>query len=151
MAAFGGMVAGSIGGCGTSDSDSPATPKPETPPAPATAEDPMPEKSATPVAQADMHVCRGLNACEGKGADRKNACAGQGVCATAVPHTCSGQNACKGQGGCGENPGQNECKGKGECAVPLMEAAWKKARAAFEAKMKEDKKEFGQPPAKTAK
>ena len=96
----------------------------------------------------DKHTCRGLNTCKGKGADEKNACAGQGACAVAQAHTCHAANDCKGQGGCGSTAGQNECKGKGECAVPLSDTAWKKARAAFETAMNEDKWKFGEAPAK---
>ena len=66
----------------------------------------------------DPHVCRGLNTCKGKGAGKKNACAGMGQCATAAKHGCGSQNECKGQGGCGEHPGENTCKGQGECSVP---------------------------------
>ncbi len=99
-------------------------------------------------AAADLHVCRGLNACKGQGADAKNACAGQGTCAT-VQHGCAQQNDCKGQGGCGEVPGQNDCKTKGGCGVPLSGDMWKKARANFEDRMKQQNKEIGAaPPAK---
>src|SRR5437867_4427205 len=84
----------------------------------------------------DPHVCRGLNACEGRGVDKKNKCAGQGACATAKKHGCHAENDCKGQGGCGAKPGENSCKGKGECSVPLSEEGWKKARVSFEAAMK---------------
>ena len=95
---------------------------------------------------ADVHVCRGLNACKGKGAGGENECAGQGACATAEHHHCHFQNACKGQGGCGETAGMNECKGKGECAVPLMEKTWTEARARFEEKMQSAGKEVGAAP-----
>ena len=48
----------------------------------------------------EPHVCRGLNACKGKGGcgatKAKNACAGQGACATVAKHSCKGENACKG-------------------------------------------------------
>jgi hypothetical protein len=57
-------------------------------------------------------------------------------------------NDCKGQGGCGENPGSNSCKGKGGCHVPLMDEAWTKARAGFEAAMKKQGKTIGEAPAK---
>ncbi|MBI1367099.1 MAG: hypothetical protein GC162_00445 [Planctomycetes bacterium] len=89
----------------------------------------------------EPHVCRGLNACKGKGACKTakndckghNECAGQGACATAEHHSCKGENACKGQGGCGEHPGENaSCKGQGTCAVPLSKKAWPKARTNFE-------------------
>lgn len=105
----------------------------------------------------EIHVCRGLNSCKGQGAsvdidgDGKadvNACAGQGACATAKHITCGGENACKGQGGCGSAPGENSCKGQGHCHVPLVDGAWKKARARFETRMKKAEKEFGNPPAK---
>jgi hypothetical protein len=96
----------------------------------------------------DKHVCRGINTCKGKGADKKNACAGQGTCAIAKAHTCHFANDCKGQGGCGEKPGENACKGKGECAVPLSDKAWKKARARFEELMTKAGKKFGKAPPK---
>jgi hypothetical protein len=95
----------------------------------------------------DKHVCRGLNTCKNKGKG-KNACAGQGNCATAKAHTCAGDNECRGQGGCGTNPGENECKGKGKCHVPLKDAAWAKARKRFEQLMKADKQKFGNAPKK---
>lgn len=99
----------------------------------------------------EIHVCRGLNSCKGNGGDGKNACAGQGICATAKGQECGGQNACKNQGGCGETPGENACKGKGKCHVPLTDKAWKTARKNFEARMKKAKKEFGPAPEKPKK
>lgn len=95
----------------------------------------------------DPHVCRGLNTCKGKGADKKNSCAGTGQCATAEKHGCGTQNQCKGQGGCGARPGENTCKGQGECSIPLHSSAWKKARARYETLMKEAGKKFGKAPA----
>src|SRR5437773_1300248 len=74
----------------------------------------------TPAAAADLHVCRGLNQCRSD----KNACAGQGSCATYAAHVCSAKNDCQGQGGCGAAPGENKCRGKGGCAVPLADHAW---------------------------
>jgi hypothetical protein len=94
----------------------------------------------------DPHVCRGINACKGKGADGKNTCAGTGSCATAAAHTCHKANACKGQGGCGGHPGENACKGQGACAVPLNKSSWAKARKTFEAAMKKAGKTFGDAP-----
>lgn len=96
----------------------------------------------------EPHVCRGLNACEGRGVDKKNKCAGQGACATAKKHSCHGENDCKGQGGCGAKPGENACKGMGECSVPLSEDGWKKARTSFEAAMKKAGKKVGEAPKK---
>jgi hypothetical protein len=72
-------------------------------------------KMADTAKTADKHACKGLNGCKGMGADGKNACKGQGSCASKeYKHSCAGLNACKGQGA----GGKNECKGKGSCAVP---------------------------------
>jgi hypothetical protein len=108
----------------------------------------------------EIHVCRGLNSCKGQGTDADldgdgkpdvNACAGQGACATAKHISCNGENDCRGQGGCGNTAGINSCKGQGKCQVPLKENVWKKARARFEARMKQQNKAFGNPPAMAAK
>ena len=96
----------------------------------------------------DKHVCRGLNTCKGLGRSKENACAGQGTCASIADHACAQQNECKGQGGCGADPAFNACKGMGGCHVPLMDEAWTKARAAFEAAMKKSGKTVGAAPAK---
>lgn len=132
MAALGGLTAGAVVGCGPA------------------AKPPAAGSPGTAAAASDMHVCRGLNACKGKGADGKNACAGQGGCAAAkAKHECKGKNTCKGAGGCGEAAGKNECKEKGNCAVPITkDDAWKKAREGFEADMKKAGKEAGPAPAK---
>ena len=111
---------------------------------------PKKDKNKNPLL-GEPHICRGLNVCKGLGADKKNACAGQGVCATAKEHTCHYKNECRGQGGCGEHPGENSCKAKGECAVPLMDDTWEKARARFEELMKEEKKKVGKAPPKKKK
>lgn len=99
------------------------------------------------VAAAELHLCRGLNACQGQGGNGDNACAGQGSCATYEHHECGTQNACRGQGGCGAAVGSNDCRGQGGCAVPLMDHAWEQARAAFEERMSSQDKEFGAAPA----
>lgn len=145
MAAMGGIMAGAAVGC---QEEKPVANKQE-------AETPKndPAKPELPsVADGDKHLCRGLNACKGKGGGPeagKNACAGQGECATVPEQSCGGKNECKGLGGCGDSAGANECKGKGGCHVPLMDFAWKKVRKRFEDKMKADKKPFGEaPPAK---
>jgi hypothetical protein len=79
----------------------------------------------------DDHVCKGHNACKGKGGCKsgdggcagKNSCKGKGGCATNAKHDCAGKNACKGQGGCKGGDagcaGKNSCKGKGGCKVPV--------------------------------
>ncbi len=163
MAAFGGMVAGTLAGC--SGKEEPAKKgtaggakdqgggkktdgqKTEGGPADTGKKDGSTEQIS--LLLQEPHVCRGLNTCKNTGASKDNACAGQGTCATATHHECAGQNDCKGQGGCGEKPGQNACKGMGECSVPLSDDAWKKARAAFEAAMKEHGRTFGQAPPKS--
>lgn len=96
----------------------------------------------------DPHICRGLNTCKGKGKGEKNACAGQGACATAKAHDCKGMNSCKGDGGCGGYPGQNTCKGTGHCAMPPDEDAWKLARTQFSQLMEDAGKKIGEPPKK---
>jgi hypothetical protein len=137
-AAFGGLVAGTVlSGCGNRNNGSGATVGGAT------------GAGASPAAAGEAHACKGLNGCQGQGAGGNNGCAGQGGCATAsMHHECKGHNECKGQGGCGEMAGKNECKGHGGCAVPMKdEAAWKKARETFEAKMKATGKAVGSPPA----
>ena len=118
-AAFGGMLSGTLAGCG----------------------------SGGKAAAADLHICRGLNACKNLGASKSNACAGQGDCATAKAHSCHGLNECKGQGACGAAPGQNACKGQGGCGVPTKDKMWENARKHFEEVMKKADKKFGDAPA----
>lgn len=139
VAAFGGMMAGSMVGCGAKTEQA-------APAAAGGAEAGATEITGTIV---EAHVCRGLNSCQGKGGSSDNACAGQGACATTAAHSCHAENECKGLGGCGESVAANECKGKGECAVPLGEEAWAKARAAFEKKMSDAGKTVGAAPAKS--
>lgn len=153
--ALGGVLAGSLAGCG--GGVTPAKPVEEsvttTPPAAVEAPANAPEGAGENVAKAEVHLCRGLNECKGQGGGAsagKNECAGVGECATVKAHTCGGENDCKGLGGCGTTAGANECKGKGGCHVPLMDEAWKTVRKRFEDRMKEAKKKFGEapPPAK---
>lgn len=145
LAALGGAVSGSLVGCGETPAPAPST-------TPTTGTTPsIPAEPGTQVAAAggEGHLCRGLNECKEKGADGKNACAGQGTCASKDWYnSCGGQNACKGRGGCGENPGLNECKTQGGCHVPLMDEAWTKVRARMEEKWTKEKKDFGMAPAK---
>ncbi|MBW3540810.1 MAG: hypothetical protein KY476_11105 [Planctomycetes bacterium] len=152
-AAMGGLVAGSLIGCGGDD-------KGEEAPGGRTGTageggDAKVSRGTSGAADAkydvsllleEPHVCRGLNTCKGQATGGENECAGTGACATAEHHDCHGQNECKGQGGCGDYPGQNTCKGKGECSVPLMEGTWAKARAAFEKAMQGQGKEVGAAP-----
>ncbi|QDV53157.1 hypothetical protein [Gimesia fumaroli] len=152
IAAFGGMVAGSMTGC-----QKPAPPAPKTPATDAEAgSSTKDEHDHDHAGDADKdvsllmkepHVCRGLNTCKGTYAGVENDCAGLGACATVAEHACAGSNECKGQGGCGTNPGMNSCKGKGSCHIPLMEDAWKLARAEFEKAMEKAGKKVGPAPA----
>jgi hypothetical protein len=119
LAAFGGVVAGSVLGGSLLSAD---------------------EKAA---AKADAHACCGLNACKGQGKGGDNACAGQGGCSTTEAHGCAGSNACKNQGG----QGVNACKGQGSCTVPIKGDAWKQARSSYEAAMTKAGKKFGAAPA----
>ena len=119
MAAFGGVLAGSVLGGSILSADE------------------MKKEMA-----GDKHACCGLNACKGQGAGGENDCAGQGKCATTEAHGCAGSNACKNQGG----EGVNDCKGHGSCAVPIKGDAWKKARSNYEASMKKAGKKFGAAP-----
>lgn len=156
MAAFGGIVAGTIAGCGGGETDTAGgkngsggngESETSTPEAGGNGED---DSDATQVATNDWtgetHVCRGLNACQNQGASGDNACAGQGTCATATTHSCHEMNDCKFQGGCGESVGTNACKGQGECSVPLSDGAWTKAREKFEAAMEAAGKTVGEAP-----
>jgi hypothetical protein len=142
LAALGGLVTGSIAGCGGS---------PTTPGKAASADT---GKGPGAVAKGsrlleDPHVCRGINTCKNKGKKgTTNECAGQAHCATVAAHDCNGMNDCKGQGGCGEHPGENECKGKGGCEVPLSDKTWPKARKRFEQLMTQAGKKFGDAPPK---
>jgi hypothetical protein len=119
LAAFGGVLAGSVMGGSVLSAD----------------ENKQMAKEA--------HACCGLNACKGQGPDGKNDCAGMGSCSTTEAHGCHGANACKNQGG----QGINDCKGKGTCAVPIKGDAWKDARKSFEAAMTKAGKKFGPAPA----
>jgi hypothetical protein len=147
LAALGGLVTGSLAGCGGS-----GTPSPQEKAAADKGEKGEKETgtaSATPRLLQDPHVCRGINTCKNKGKKgTTNECAGQANCATVTAHDCNGMNDCKGQGGCGEHPGENECKGKGGCEVPLSDKTWPKARKRFEELMTKAGQKFGQAPAK---
>jgi len=133
VAALGGLVSGSLIGCKGSDD------------APAGGTGSTDSDSGDDTMDVAAHACRGLNDCKSAGND----CRGQGTCATeAWRHECAGMNECKGQGGCGENPLANECKTHGHCAVPLMDAAWEKARENMEVKWNAAETPFGAAPAK---
>ena len=144
LSALGGLMAGVAAGCSRAP-EAPSTAKTQGP-----GTDAAGEMAAQSPLLSEPHVCRGLNTCRGQGKSGENACAGQGQCATVAAHECAGQNACQGQGGCGTNPGENACKGQGGCAVPLMDAAWTKARSRFEQLMQVQGQDVGAAPAPSA-
>ena len=125
LAAFGGVLAGSLAGERLLAADKKAKPAP-----------------AAEFSLKDPHICCGLNTCKGHGKGAKNDCAGMGSCATAEAHGCSGTNACAGQG----QTGTNACKGQGTCGVPVSGDSWKQARASFEAAMKKAGRKFNPAP-----
>jgi hypothetical protein len=146
-AAFGGVLAGTIAGCGNSEQPAHSKTSSDPPKGGTPAPSGAPTAATTVVAQ---HACRGLNECKGQGKDHKNACTGQGSCYT-VTHECAEKNYCKYQGGCGGTNGFNDCKGKGGCGhFPIADqVTWKKAREHFEARMKEAGKKVGAAPTAT--
>ena len=119
----------------------------------------------TPPNVKELHVCMGLNACQGHGVDGSGAMAGMGNCAT-VLHVCHGWNDCRGQGGCGYagsdvelgKPGQQACATNGSCASPINasrissggankgKGVWKLARQLFEQRMYDASIPFGPSP-----
>jgi hypothetical protein len=147
LAACGGILAGSLAGCGPQPLPAKPGPAPADGPAPSpeAAKDPL-LAGAWPPEGANLHACRGLNLCKGLGKGAANACAGQGACATAADHACGEANACKFQGGCGPDPGLNACKGQGGCAVPMEGDHWTGARKKFEKRLKAIGKPFGAAP-----
>jgi hypothetical protein len=113
----------------------------------------------------ELHVCMGLNACQGHGANGTGTMAGTGECATAY-HECHGNNDCRGQGGCGflgsdyeqGKPGDQSCRWNGSCATPINvsrvssagsnkgHSVWKLARRLFEDRMYDAGVPFGPTP-----
>ena len=115
----------------------------------------------------ELHICQGLNACAGHGANHSGTMPGDGTCAT-VTHACQNTNNCRGQGACGTAgvgtffewaPGQNRCAGQGGCQSPIRESqvycpgevpwcdkvtpVWEVARALFEDRMQAQGKAVG--------
>lgn len=154
LAAFSGMVAGTMAGCGKPAAQPKGggslpleTGKPDAAAPKAGQTEIVLTDKQVELLTDDVHVCRGLNACKGQGRSKDNDCAGQGTCASVADSSCGGNNECATLGGCGNSAGLNDCKEKGGCHVPLMKEAWPQARAAFEAAMKKAGKEVGKAPA----
>jgi hypothetical protein len=127
-AALGGVVTGTMIGCGDKKSDSKSSAGSDTKGGSGEAG----AKTDEGFLLTGKHVCKGLNMCMNKGKSGKNDCAGQGTCHSAAEHTCHKKNDCKGEGGCGATAGINACKTQGGCDVPLKPDTWKKVRAKFE-------------------
>ena len=132
-AAFGGVVTGTMVGCGdktdkTDKTDSKSPDGSDTKSGSA-----APDTGDVAELMKEPHVCKGLNTCEGKGKGGGNACHGQSACFTAEKSGCHDDNQCKGEGGCGATAGNNACSNKGECGVPLKKETWEKTRAKFKA------------------
>ena len=96
----------------------------------------------------DKNVCRGLNTCKANGQGSHD-CAGTSSCHNLKDdQSCGGENECKGQGGCKGAAGINACETKGGCAVPLNDDAWAATRILFETEYKKKfpNKELGAAP-----
>lgn len=148
LAAFSGVLTGSMLGCSRNSQEKPAETKAANSGAKPADTGAAKLYDENLLLVGEPHVCRGLNQCKNQGKTKMNACAGQGACATAEMHACDGLNSCKGQGGCGEHPGQNQCKGQGACAVTLKDKTWQKARDKFVELMHAKHKTVGPAPAK---
>lgn len=135
VAAMGGLMAGSLVGCGGKTEKTEAE---KTGEETAKTGEGGGKEDGPLAAWTGKHVCRGLNACKGEGKGGDNDCAGQGACFTAKEHTCHTANECKYQGGCAPDYAKvasNECKGQGDCSVPLSEGAYEAAYKKFKADM----------------
>lgn len=155
-AAFGGIVTGTIIGCGSSEEpdngtgdsvasgDNATTDNAATDSTPAGDSPPATDKTGGDEIKLvggelpEKNACLGLNQCKEYGKNGgEHECAGQSTCAT-VSHECRTMNECKYLGACDGKVAANECKGQGGCQVPMTpgEELWKQARAAFEKRMK---------------
>jgi hypothetical protein len=135
MAAFGGFMSGAVIGCGNDETSAPSDGSNETKPAG--------DSGGGETTEVAAHGCRGLNECK----SATNDCRGMSACATeSWHHDCGTMHDCKGKAGCGENPLANDCKGQGGCHVPLMDAAWEKARENMEKKWEAAGLDYGDAP-----
>ena len=122
-AAFGGVIAGTVAGCGKKTGKTDKTDKK------------TPGGDNVAGKDADLHACKGLNTCQGKGKEGDNKCGGLGTtCATTKDHSCHKENDCSGQGGCDGKAGTNDCKGQGGCESPVVKGKWAAAKDAFDKK-----------------
>ena len=129
-AAFGGVVTGTLVGCGDktekTDGKSPEG-------SDGKGDGAAPDTGDVTELMKEPHVCKGLNTCKGNGKGGGNDCSGRSTCFTAEKSGCHEDNKCHGQGGCGATAGANSCENKGECGVPLKKETWVKTRAKFKA------------------
>ena len=153
--AFGGVLAGTLIGCGGNDDDAggggdgggDASTTDTT-----TTGDNSPANGEQKLVGGELpehNACLGLNQCQEYGKNPgEHECAGQGACATASSEG-PGKNQCKFLGACLGKAGANDCIGQGECTVPLEpfgDEIWQQARAAFEKRMKAKGTEIGAAP-----
>ena len=133
-AAFGGVVTGTMIGCGDKKDDDKkdAAKGSDTKD---TGDGGTPETNLAHLVDG-KNVCRGLNICKTNGKGTHD-CAGTSSCHNlTADQSCGGDNECHGQGGCKGTAGINACETKGQCHVPLNPDAWAKTRKLFEAEYK---------------
>jgi len=114
MAAVGGVLAGTVAGCGGEDKPAPP-PKahPQRPPTPNRPSRLNRRARKSPRSRGIRTRAADSTPARIKGPLARTTVPGNGVCATkAWHHSCGGQNDCKGQGGCGETATMNDCKQK---------------------------------------
>ena len=146
-AAFGGVVTGTLVGCGDEKSDKSDSKSSAGSDTKVGIEAP---KTDVAYLMNDKNVCHNLNTCKNNGKGTHD-CAGKSSCHNlTADQSCGGKNECKGQGGCKGAAGINECKTQGGCAVPLNDDAWAATRKLFEAQWKKEKPDtaLGSAPAK---
>jgi hypothetical protein len=157
--AFGGVLAGTVIGCGGNDDDANSSDTVSDGDVVLSADD-----ATTPTGDGspangeqelvggelpEHNACLGLNQCKASGKNPgEHDCAGQSACATTSSET-QGKNQCKFLGACDGKVGANACKGQGGCQVPIEpfgEGLWLQARAAFEKRMEAKGTEVGMAP-----
>lgn len=154
--AFGGVLAGTLIGCGGNDdddgsADAATSTTDNSTTDTTTTDDNSPANGEQKLVGGELpehNACLGLNQCKEHGKNPgEHECAGEGSCAT-VTHACRKKNSCKYLGACDLKVGANQCQGQGGCEVPFIagEDLWKQARAAFEKRMKAKGTEVGMAP-----
>ena len=126
LAAFGGVVAGSVLGGSLLSAD----------------------EMKKEAAKADAHACCGLNACKGQGKGGDNDCAGQGKCSTTEAHGCAGRQRLQEPG----RRGHQRLQGTGELHGAHQGRRLEEgARQTTRPSMTKAGKKFGPPPRAAAR